>query len=316
MNNSTPRGFALVVVVATAAALSGCRAYGPAANTPVGPPQNALQDHPQTRPALLYVSDDEKDDVLVYSYPSLKVVRTLPNIKSPAGLCVDPKDGSVWVTVSSDFVSQIVEFSHGGTKPIRTLQDSRGEDIVGCAVSPTSGDVAVSNATFGGDDPGDVVVYNLHTGKSKTYHDKQMLYFGSLGYDTGGNLFVDGRPSSYNSTFRLDELPDGGNKLVNIRWRGPTIRDPGNVQYDGTSVTVGDTDKALIYQIAGGKVVGTTVLAGACYVDQYFIDGGSVVVPSNCYKTGTVSLYRYPAGGAPIATIGGFGIPVGAVISR
>jgi hypothetical protein len=280
---------------------------------------NTTQQAPRTgakaRPALLYVSDDGKERVLVYSYPSLKRFGTLSGVGSPTGLCVDQKTGAVWVTETGS-TSQIIEFAHGGTKPIRTFQDSGGETVEGCAVSPTSDELAVSNATFGGDDPGDLIVYNLRTGKSKTYQDKKMFFFGFVGYDSSGDLFLDGTPLSYNSTFRLDELPSGGNKLINIRWHGPTIEQPGNIQYDGTNLTVGDVNKALVYQTAGGKVFGTTALTGACYAYQYFIDGDKVIAPSNCDKPGTISVYNYPAGGVPIKTIGGFGFAFGAVISR
>jgi WD40 repeat protein len=310
--NSSPRKGRASVILSTASALSGCSGYKPPTDTPTGLAQAAAK----TRPALLYVSDGDKGDVFVYSYSSLKLVRTLSGLQSPTGLSVDPQNGNVWVTVAGPSVSQVVEFAHGGSKPMRTFQDGGDEGVEGCAVSPTSYDLAISNASFGGDDPGDVVIYNLQTGRSKTYRDKGMFYFALLGYDADGNLFADATPSSYNSTFRLDELPNGGNKLVNIRWHGPTIRDAENVQYDGTSVTVGDLEKALIYQTAGGKVLGTTTLTRACYVDQYFIDDDNVIVPSNCNKAGTISVYDYPEGGVPTKTIGGFGLAFGAVISR
>jgi hypothetical protein len=51
-------------------------------------------------------------------------------------------------------------------------------------------------------------------------------------------------------------------------------------------------------------------------VDQYYIDGDKVIAPSNCSSVATVSVYNYPAGGAPIATLTGFSTAFGAVISR
>jgi hypothetical protein len=314
MNSSTRRGYALAIIV-SAAAFSACSAYKLPTDTAAGAAQNGARSGTKARPALLYVSDDDKERVVVYSYPSLKRLETLSGVGSPTGLCVDQNTGAVWVTETGS-TSQVIEFAHGGMKPIRTFQDSGGETVEGCAVSPTSDELAVSNATFGGDDPGDLIVYNLRTGKSKTYQDKKMFFFGFAGYDSSGNLFLDGTPLSYNSPFRLDELPSGGDKLINIRWKGPAIVQPGNVQYDGGGVTVGDVNKALIYQTAGGKILGTTALTGACFMYQYFIDGDKVIAPSNCTKPGTVSIYDYPAGGVPTKTIDGFGFAFGAVISR
>jgi len=102
---------------------------------------------------------------------------------------------------------------------------------------------------------------------------------------------------------------------VDIRWRGPRIAYAGNVQPDG-SITVGDMQKAIIYQSAGGNVIGTINLDGNCGMEQYFIDRDKVIVPSYCYGAATFSIYDYPAGGAPITTLTGFKSAFGAVVSR
>jgi DNA-binding beta-propeller fold protein YncE len=262
--------------------------------------------------ALLYVSDGGTDKVSVYSYPSLKLVQTISGLIEPNGLCVNQKTGAIWVAVSGS-ASQIVEFAHGGTKPIRTLEVAEGDAVVNsCAVDPTSGNIAVADAAT--DDPGDVMIFDARTGKPATYFDKHIFSYEFVGYDASGNLFVDG--SSRDERFRLDELPSHGKKLIDIPWQGPAIRSAGNVQYDGTDLPVGDSQKALIYQTVGGKVLGTTALGGACYVDQYFIDADKVIVPSSCSNGSTVSIYHYPAGGTPIKIISGFKFPFGTVISR
>jgi hypothetical protein len=230
-------------------------------------------------------------------------------------MCVDPATGNIWITETSPTASGVVEFRHAGTKPIRSLQIGGDNNADACAINPTNGEVAVANATFGGDDPGNVIIFNVRTGKSKTYAERGMFYVSFLAYDGAGNLFVDGTPSSYNSTFRLDELPSGGKKLVNIRLHGAKIEVPGNIQYDGTNVAIGDMQKALIYQTVGARVVGTTALGGACDVQQYFIDRGNVIVPSYC-GNGAILVYKYPDGGVPIKMITGFSFAFGAAISR
>jgi hypothetical protein len=292
------------------AMLTGCVGSRYATSLPNTIPQTS-QAGALAREALLYVSDGGTDKITVYSYPSLKLVQTISGLVNPNGLCVNQKTGAIWVTVSGS-VSQIVEFAHGGTKPIRTLEAGEYDVVNSCGVDPTSGDVAIANAAT--DDPGDVEIFDARTGKPTRYFDKQIFSYEFVGYDASGNLFVDG--SARNSAFRLDELPSHGKKLVRILWQGPTIKTPGNVQYDGTDVAVGNPGMTLIYQTAGGKVLGTTVLTGACYVDQYFIDADKVIVPSSCSNGSVVSIYRYPEGGAPIKTIPGFKFPFGAVVSR
>ncbi|HEY1680591.1 MAG TPA: hypothetical protein VGF98_02985 [Candidatus Tumulicola sp.] len=302
-----------IVLFVGIAALAGCAGSRAANDVPSAIPQTLDE---AKRSALLYISDQDTGTVFMYSYPSLKPAGLLTGINNPTGMCVDPKTGNVWITESSPYAAGAVEFAHGATKPIRTLQIGEDNIADACAVNPTKGELAVANITFGGDDPGDVILFNLRTGKSKTYYEKGLYYVEFLGYDDRGNLFVDGTPTYYQSLFRFDELPNGANKLVNIRWRGPQIAYAGNVQYDGSNIAVGDGHNALIYQTAGGRVLGTTALGGACSVDQYYIDGDKVIAPSNCSSVATVSVYNYPAGGAPIATLTGFSTAFGAVISR
>jgi hypothetical protein len=263
--------------------------------------------------ALLYVSDPDAGTVFIYSYPALKPAGRLTRINSPTGMCVDQKTGNVWITETNPYAAGAIEFAHGGRKAIETLQIGSGNFANACAVNPTNGELAVANRTFDGDDPGDVIVFNVHTGKSKTYYDKSLFYVEFLGYDSRGDLFVDSTRGG--TMFRFAELPKGARKLVNIRWHGPSISLPGNVQDDGTSITVGSVQEALLYRTLAGKVTGTTTFDGACYTQQYFIDGDKVIVPSDCRSVATVSVYNYPAGGKPIMTLSGFKSTFGAVIS-
>ena len=131
--------------------------------------------------------------------------------------------------------------------------------------------------------------------------------------------------------FKLDELHHREKRFLNIPWKGPAIRSPGGLQYDNGSLAVGDGYNPVIYQSSDGVVTGTTQLAGICgvsggFIGQFYIDGDKVIVPSTC-KTGAcwmlrcasgsmVSIFNYPAGGAPITSISGFKFAYGAVISR
>ncbi len=74
--------------------------------------------------SLAYVSDSGTTGlVYVFSYPTGKRVGTLTGFYFPTGECVD-KHGDVWVLNMSPEV--IVEYAHGGTSPIATLDDPVG----------------------------------------------------------------------------------------------------------------------------------------------------------------------------------------------
>ena len=65
----------------------------------------------------------------------------LTGFATPYGECVDEK-GDVFI-LNFDGES-IVEYAHGGTAPIATLNDP-GEKPSGCSVNPATGDLAVTN---------------------------------------------------------------------------------------------------------------------------------------------------------------------------
>ncbi len=70
------------------------------------------------------MSDEDAGTVLIYTYPGLKPAGSLSGFSTPAGMCVDPKSGNVWIT--DTLRSDVVEFAHGGTTPIQTLTDGDG----------------------------------------------------------------------------------------------------------------------------------------------------------------------------------------------
>ncbi len=135
-------------------------------------------------------------------------------------------------------------------------------------------------------------------------------------FDGSGNLFIDGFAYKRGSHFRLDELPQGAPQLINVAWTGPKIRYAGGVQYQGTTLAVGDARKPVIYQTSNGTVTGTTSLKHGCAVGQFFIDGGQLIAPSYCGSKSGVLIYNYPAGGAPRKMLTGFTFAFGAAVSR
>jgi hypothetical protein len=240
---------------------------------------------------LLYVSDGS-NSVFVYTYPGLKLTGTLKNFSQPLGECVD-KAGNIWI---ANFGAQeMVEYAHGGTKPISTLKTDTDHTPYSCSVDTNTGNLAVSTWR-GGSGPGYVSIYKQAKGSPTTYSDSSFVYLLYLGYDPKGNLFLDGVASG--SAFRYAELPKGKTKFTSLKLN-KSVGYPGNVQFDGKYVTVGDAEARAVYRTSGGKVIGTTTLSGSGTLAGYFIDGSTVVGADDS----GVELYPYPAGGSPTGSV-------------
>jgi hypothetical protein len=279
--------------------------------TPVNAVPPAPPAQPGARGALLYVSDTVSGDVYVFSYPKGKLQQTLTGFADPAGECVDA-NGDVFIANTGGY--NIVEYAHGGSSPIATLKDD-GYFPVGCSVDPTTGDLAVTNFSTTGSAPGDVVIYKKAKHPKRHYVDRSINQMLLCGYDSSGNLFVDGMTQSYGAA--VAELAHGGKRLRDIVL-DRTIYSPGAVQWDGTHVAIGDQMPNTIYQfrIKNGKAttVGSTQLGGAAMVFQFWIDGTRVVGPDS--GAGDVGIWSYPKGGSALKTIGGVYVPLGAAVSN
>jgi hypothetical protein len=262
---------------------------------------------------LLYVSDTGTSKVYVYSYPSDKLAGTLTDFRDPGGECVD-KNGNVFITNTGD--DDILEYAHGGTKPIATLSDP-GYFPFGCSIDPTSGNLAVSNNfASSGSGQGNVVVYTHAKGHPKgDYTDPNINQMLLCGYDDKGNLFVDGLTKG--SGFAFAELRRGSTTLTDITLN-QSIENPGGVQWDGKYVAVGDQSTNVVYQfdVSGkkGTKVGSTPLTGATEVVQFWIAGSKLIGPDAGAQD--VGIWKYPAGGSALKTITGLYVPLGATLSK
>jgi hypothetical protein len=308
-----PRGLCSALCVCLTIAFEGCAGpQGAIGNLSVlsqaALPQTAI---PERRSDLLYVSDTETSDVYVFSYPRGKLVQTLTGFADPAGECVD-RGGDVFITNTGG--SNILEYAHGGSTPISTLND-RGYFPIGCSVDPVTGNLAVTNFSTSNSGPGDVVVYKHAKGKpTGNFTDSAIATMLLCSYDNAGNLFLDGL--SQGSAFEFAELRKGGTSLLNVKLN-QSIQNAGGVEWDGTNVAVGDQATNVVYRFAingkKGTKVGSTPLSGATEVFQFWIDGSKLIGP-NAYGA-DVGIWHYPAGGAAIRTIGGLYAPLGAVVS-
>lgn len=267
---------------------------------------------------LVYVSDLNGNDVLVYSYKTGLQVGQLTGFLEPAGQCVDAK-GDVWITDSGDF--QVVEYAHGGSAPLKTLAtDGNG---VGCSIDPVTGNLAVANSFSSVNGTGDIQIFKGASGVPTDYADKgECDAIFPPGYDNKGNLYFIALSSSY----KLCELAAGASAIEPVTF-SETIDAGGSVMWDGRHITVSapnvnGTQKTAIYQAKRNgarslKVVGTTMVADSCngadaLVQQPFIVGtkntpvnverGKVVVGANYSCARRFDRWAYPAGGQPIRT--------------
>ena len=270
--------------------------------------------HGATGQNLLYVTTAYNKDVEVYSYPGGKHEGTLTGFNSPQGECVDKK-GNIWIT---DFAgSDIVEYAHGGTSPIATLYDTN-QDPSGCAIDPKTGDLAATS-TFpaSGSGAGTVAIYKNASGTPTTYTDPNIVNYYFCGFDTKGNLFVDGLNSS---SVEVASFSTHTHAFTNITL-DEAILSPGGVQWDNQYLAIGDQGTPIIYEFSISNGVGTEVsstplggIGGSYGVADFFIDGAKVIGPS--VSSGKVGFWHYPAGGTPTKLLTVLNEPVGTVVSN
>lgn len=268
---------------------------------------------------LLYISDPPHNRVVVYSFPYGKLVGTLNGLQSPAGECVDSRQ-NVWITET--YASEIVEYAHGGTRPIAKLAD-KGRYPIDCSIDPHTGNLAVANIENVDNGQGSIAVYAHATGPPTERHYAKLYYPFFLSYDNARNLFVDGE--GYDGAFVFGELPAGSRSFAKIALH-QNFELAGGVFWDGLYVTIGDEAAGVVYRTkgAGGAIVGSTQLSGAQSLAQYAIpklgsgkedQQGTKLVGSNLNGS-SVMLWNYPGGGPQTKTLTGLDAPFGAAVSK
>jgi hypothetical protein len=263
---------------------------------------------------LLYVSNPGNNTVTVYAYRSRKLVGTLKGFSDPSGLCSDAA-GNVWITNQGEY--DIIEYAHGGTEPINTLDDS-GEQPSGCSVDKTTGNLAVLDAE-------DVAVFAGASGSPTRYDGGGVYGDDALDYNAHGDLLIDGGSYDSSKVIAFTQLLPGATQLKQvvlsrtIQWAPPTF-----VQWDGLFWVVG-ADTLDWFKVSGnkGKLEGYTDLTPASSIAQFSIAsvGGSgargnqlVATEDDPYE---VEFFEYPAGGKAFAAIiDGLSDPYGITVSK
>jgi hypothetical protein len=285
--------------------------------------------HPNAKKSqLLYVGDWGTNDVDVFDYPSGTRAGTLTGFDEPYGMCVDGK-GDVFI---SNFGSgTVVEYAHGGTKPINTY--SPGGTPIGCSID-TKGDVAATSF-----DPGEVTVYPAgKTTGSNTYSDPDCAYQWTMGYDNKGDLIGVGEADSVN----VCALLAGSKSEIVLTESGFTVAFGGGTAWDGKYIALadqGDSGTGIVEARLSGTTLtqaGLVTLTDDCYGDYvdvpntfFFgksnITGASkkqaaAVLGPNLWcenaNAPVVDVWKYPAGGGPMRRItSGLEEPYGAALS-
>jgi hypothetical protein len=208
------------------AVLAGCSGSQP----PMGAPGSAQQSDTTATHArgLLYATAIVPSGIGVdeYTYPRGEYVQQLKPgfFAALVTMCVDAVGILFVVAVAGN--SSILEYAHGGSKPIKSLRDRRSP--MNCSVDPTTGNLVVMNY-------GSVSIYRKAGGTPTVYRDPQIAHYRSSSYDDQGNLFLDdfngeGKP-------QFAELPRGSSAFTNISIR-PRIDHPAKVQWDGTHFAI------------------------------------------------------------------------------
>jgi hypothetical protein len=255
---------------------------------------------------LLYASDFRGRVVWVYSYPAGNQVGELKGFPAePAGLCSDAS-GNIFVTMQGNGESQnesyIYEYAHGGSSPIATLTDPGYAN--GCAVDPTSGNLAVANRSGPSGTSGDVAVYQDAQGSPTTYSDPNLSQFLWCTYDDAGNLFAD-------DVGAVDELPKGADELSEIKLS--TDINTGSIQWvHGRLVIaedVGFRGPNPIYKVrvfgSTGSVSGPILLSSrhdkpAGGTVQFWVQRNTIIGPGHRPGlNGLLNFWKYPKGGLP-----------------
>jgi hypothetical protein len=274
---------------------------------------------------LLYISNDGDATVSVFAYRSGRLVGTLTGFGVPWGLCSD-KAGNVFVTDWSK--EQVVEYLHGGSNPIKTLEDPyySPDD---CAVDPLTGDLAVASLSGQGSvsyPAGDISIYAKAQGVPKVYTIATNPHFVACAYDDVGNLFADAFGYNYGRLFQMVELARHHKNLVELRFR-PQLSPsdgPAGLQWDGKYIALAIANNTIYqYSVRNGVAheQGSTGLSGQGVDLGLFSVGkfgsGSQSTQLIALGSNEAQYYNYPAGGMPTGLItNGLDRPLGITGSR
>jgi hypothetical protein len=200
--------------------------------------------------------------------------------------------------------------------PFATLDDQGGSPAA-CAVDPLTGNLAVANACYSCNF-NDVEIYAGARGSPELYYPKDIYDLNAIAYDSMSGLFLSGRLDVYAAG--TDWLRSGGPGFRVFKTKHPHTYPHEGLFWDGKDLTeVAHPDLINRYAILDGKAkyVGSMTLR----INQawaFALEKSNLAVASDgpTGSTGTVYIFKYPAGGDPIHTINFPGLPGQIAISE
>jgi hypothetical protein len=294
----------LSIMLVTAAFATGCAAKLSQEDS-VTP--SLARMAPASTGDLLYVAHakgeslESPGQLSIFDFPQGRPVGDFALSGSPTGVCAD-NAGNVWIVESKKYVWYAYEYAHGGTAPIAKIRIPNPNYASGCAIDPSSGDLAVFGGVDGSQGKGGRV--DIWPGARQGNPAEYLLSFtpSAGAYDPSGDLFVDGYIGG-SHFFYLDELAKGGTSFSDVVVDRHT-EFPGGVEWDGSYITVetgGFGHRASIYRLTvsdgHASVVGTTHPRDLD-VGSFCVGDGVVAGISGPYGL-KVLLWPYPQGGSP-----------------
>lgn len=283
---------------------------------------------------LLYVGN-ANGLVNVYRYWQKNLVSVLTQFTTPMGMCVDNKR-NVYIT---DFGAKtIVEYRHGGSSAVRTIDDTPYAPY-GCAVDPTTGNLAVANydtpaTSEYNNNTGNVAIYKHAAGKPVLWGNKKGR-FTTLSYDDDGDLLATDLNFYYYSFFDTTYfyyLPKHGAQFLQMNLPNPYStssnewRPVQSINYDGTYwvVTSGNTMFRYTIGVKAQEVddmplTGASGAVGEIWLYRKTLKSQAIQVVAggdDYNKSNVVDYWKYPVSGDPVATISsGLDGPYGLTVS-
>ena len=258
-----------------------------------------------------YVINDYGSYASIFDYPkSDKQIGTIYNGVGGQG-CTNVLYGygkkTFWIVAGADQISEY----RVPQKLLKNLSVSVGMPS-SCAMD-TSGDLAVG--ILSGSGGGDIVIFKNASGSGRSL-PRRWPESTSTATTTTEISSSTALPARYD--FELLEIPKGSSKAETITTSN-TVKFPGSVQWDGTYLAVTDQGAEAIYQytVSGTKATlkSTVSLTGASDCAQTWIATAVVYCGDAGNEDGEV--FKYPAGGSPIATFTGkFDFPLGVVAAE
>lgn len=242
-----------------------------------------------------------------------------------SGICSDTS-GNVWLVVwkTHPHGYYLDEYAHGGTAPIAEVRIPKGGFGFGCAVDPTSGDLAVMSPSESTPYRGSIDVWTTgYKGEPAIYDVPFVPENGA--YDDSGNLFIDGKPGGSDIGALFADLAKGSRAVMGVKVDRHTSL-AGGVQWDGKyfAFQTGGYHPFMkgpprIYRVeisgTSGHVVGADIpsepqLYGVAW---FALEGDSVI--SMAGDGSQLDVWPYPIGGPHTAHLGRFRYIRGLTIS-